>query len=336
MNFGIFFQLPCADDQTSTERYRATIAQCQLADDLGFDAVWLAELHFNSRFSVMPAPMMLGAAIAQCTERIKIGPAVNLLPLHHPIRLAEEAATLDVISGGRSIFGVGRGSIPGNYLGYGIDQAEGLDRFLEGLKMVLGAWTEEDFSYQGRYYQADHLTVVPRPVQNPHPPVYIASNSPETFEIVGSLGHNIMVSPPVMSAEAAVRGLGVYRRELADNGHQPEGPEVGIIVYVHVEEDEGKARDNFEVTLNNYMDTVRERVASTNPIRILSLAYPEILDEFTAVGSPERCAAQLKKFQEMYGATHFICWFNIGGMLTHQQVEKSMRLFAEKVMPQFV
>ena len=125
MNFGVFYQLPCAEDQSPAQRYQDTIAQVQLADQLGFDAAWLAELHFNQRFSVMPAPTVIGAAMAQTTSRIRIGTAVHLVPLHQPIRLAEEAAALDVLSGGRSIFGIGRGAIPTHFQGYAVDQEGG-------------------------------------------------------------------------------------------------------------------------------------------------------------------------------------------------------------------
>ena len=126
MEFGVFYQLPCGPDQSPAQRYSDTIAQSQLADELGFDSVWLAELHFNPEFSIMSAPLLVASAIAQTTRRIKVGTAVNLVPLHNPVRLAEEAATLDVISGGRAIFGIGRGSNPRQYGGYGVDIEEGL------------------------------------------------------------------------------------------------------------------------------------------------------------------------------------------------------------------
>ena len=125
MEFGIFYQLPCGPDQSTVERYDDMIAEAQEADRLGFDSIWLAELHFNARFSVMPTPLLAAAAIAQTTSRIKIGTAVNLVSLHHPIRLAEETATLDILSKGRAIFGIGRGSNATHFEGYGIDQNEG-------------------------------------------------------------------------------------------------------------------------------------------------------------------------------------------------------------------
>jgi len=336
VKFGLFFQLPCAADQTAAARYQDTIAQCQLADELGFDAAWLAELHFNQRFSVMPAPLMIASAIAQTTKRIRVGTAVHLMALHHPIRLAEEAATLDVLSGGRSIFGIGRGSIPTHFLGYGIDQEQARDRFLEGLEIVLGLWTNEEFSYEGKYYNADALTVAPRPVQNPHPPVYIAANSADTFEIVGSLGHNILVAPTIVTVQGALDGLASYRRELGENGHDETKVRVNVNVPVHVAETEQEAQAGFEATINNYIGTLRNMAsASKGSQRAMSLTYELVRDEFAAVGTPDQVADKLQSFNARYNPQEFMCWFNIGGMLPQEQVAKSMTLFAEKVMPQF-
>ena len=188
MEFGLFDQLPCAPTQDVGARYNDIIAQGQLADRLGLDAVWLAEYHFNPRFSVLPAPLLLASAIARCTERVKVATAVNLLPLHQPVRLAEEWATLDVLSGGRAVFGIGRGSNPEHYSGMGIATEEGRPRFLEALDVVIKCWTEERLHHHGEFFQADDVAVVPKPVQKPHPPVYIASNSEDTFRWLGRWG----------------------------------------------------------------------------------------------------------------------------------------------------
>lgn len=336
MKFGTFYQLPCAVDQTAVGRYQDTIAQCQLADELGFDAAWLAELHFIERFSVMPAPMMVASAIAQTTKRIRIGTAVHLMPLHHPIRLAEEAATLDVLSEGRSIFGIGRGSIPTHFLGYGIDQEQARERFLEGLEMVLGLWANEEFSYQGRYHNADAISLAPRPLQDPHPPVYIAANSADTFEIVGSLGHNILVAPTIVTVQGALDGLASYRRELGENGHDEAKVRVNVNVPVHVAETEKEAQKGFETTINNYIGTLRNMAsASRGSSRAMSLTYELVRDEFAAVGTPDQVADKLHSFKSRYNPQEFMCWFNIGGMLPSQEVAKSMTMFAQEVMPQF-
>ena len=181
MQFGVFYQIPCGEDQSPAARYADVMSQVQLADELGYDMAWLAELHFARRFSVMPAPLLMASALSQTTSRIMLGTAVNLLPLHHPLRIAEEVATLDVLSGGRAIFGIGRGSNPNHYRGYGIPIEERNDRFIEGLEMTLRAWTEEQLDYEGRFYHAEGVRVEPRPIQQPHPPVYVASNGADTF-----------------------------------------------------------------------------------------------------------------------------------------------------------
>ena len=339
MEFGVFYQLPSAVDQTPAARYQDTIAQCQLADELGFDAAWLAELHFNPRFSVMSAPLMIASAVAQTTKRIRIGNAVNLLPLHHPVRLAEEIATLDVLSSGRAIFGVGRGSQPSHFQGYGIDQEEARDRFLEALELVLGSWDQEDFTYQGKYYQVQGIRVAPRPVQQPYPPVYVAANSADTFGIVGSLGHNILVAPTIVTTEGALTGLASYRAELAENGHDASKVKVNVNVPMHVTAGEKEARAGFTKTIDNYLGTLRDMGASRGSnrgaSRAFSLTAESVMDEFAAVGTPDQVAAKLGKIIAMYGPQEIMCWFNIGGMLPHDEVESSMRLFAEEVMPHF-
>ena len=334
MNFGVFYQMPCAPHQKTADRYRETIDQVRLADQLGFDSAWLAELHFNPRFSVMSAPLMVASAIAESTANIKIGTAVHLMPLHNPVRLAEEAATLDVLSGGRSIFGIGRGAIPAHFQGYGVNQEEARDRFLEGLEMVLGMWASDEYSYRGKYYQADGITIAPRPLQEPHPPVYIASNSPDTFGIVGQLGHNILVAPTIVTAQGAIDGLASYRNELATNGHDASKLNVNVTAHVNVATSEQKARQGFERTINNYLGSLRSG-SGRGSSRAQTLDYETVLDEFAAVGTPEQVAEKLHTFRAMYNPDGFICWFNTGGMLTQEEVVESMELFASEVMPEF-
>ena len=334
MEFGVFYQLPCADDQSPAGRYSDTITQAVLADELGYDTVWLAELHFNPRFSIMSAPLLVASAIAQATSRIKVGTAVNLVPLHHPIRLAEETATLDIISGGRSIFGIGRGSNPRQFQGYGVDLEEGRGRFQEALDFILKAWASEEFSYQGEHYQAHDLKVSPKPEQKPHPPVYIASNSPDTFGLVGSLGHNILVAPLVVSVQGALDGLDVYRATLAEHGHDPASLNVNVNVPVYVTEDRKKARGGFEETFNNYLGVIRSNQSAATS-RLANMSYDQVYDEYGVIGDPEQCIAKLRSLQEMYHPQEFMCWFNTGGLLPNREVEKSMRLFATEVMPHF-
>ena len=334
MEFGIFYQLPCAVEQAPQQRYQDTIAQARLADDLGFDQVWLAELHFNPRFSIMPAPLLLASAIAQVTERIKIGTAVNLVPLHQPVRLAEEVATLDLLSGGRAIFGIGRGSQPHQYAGYGISMEEGRPRFLEALELIIQAWTQEEACFQGQFYQVQDVNVVPKPAQQPHPPVYIASNSADTFGMVGEMGHNILVAPLVVSRAGALAGLEEYRSALDRRGWDTGSKRVNINLPVYVSEDPTKIENGYENTIDNYLGTLRLN-RSGAASRAANLDYHQVHSEFAAIGTPEQVVAKLKFFQQLFDPQEFMCWFNTGGMLPHREVAQSMELFAQKVMPHF-
>ena len=336
MQFGVFYQMPCAEDQTPAARFADVLSQVQLADVLGYDMAWLAELHFARRFSVMPAPLMIASALSQTTSRIMLGTAVNLLPLHHPLRIAEEVATLDVLSGGRAVFGIGRGSNPNHYRGYGIPIEERNDRFVEGLEMTLRAWTDEQLDYHGQFYQAEGVRLEPRPIQQPHPPVYIASNGADTFPLVGSLGHNILVTPMIVTVEGVGNGLAVYREALAEHGHDPSAVKVVVNVPVHVGETPESARANFAPTVNNYLGTLRSmQNNSRGSSRASQLTYDDIYGELGAIGTPQQVIERLEWFHERYNAQEFMCWFNIGGILTNEEVARSMQLFAEEVIPHF-
>src|ERR1700740_3806578 len=153
--------------------------------------MWLAAIHVNPDRSVCSAPLTLAAAIAQRTRRMKIGTAVQVLPLCHPLRLAEEAATVDQITGGPLIFGVGRSGFPRTYEAYGVPYEESRERFTETLEIVKRAWTEERFSYRGKYFAYDKVALVPKPRQKPYPPIRIAATSVDTYAAIGAQGHEI-------------------------------------------------------------------------------------------------------------------------------------------------
>ena len=334
MEFGLFDQVPCAVTQQTATRYRDIIAQSQLADELGLDSVWLAEYHFNPRFSIMPAPLLVASAIAQCTKNLKIGTAVNLLPLHQPIRLAEEVATLDVLSQGRTIFGIGRGSNPEHYEGMGIPVDEGRPRFTEALELVLKCWTEDQVSHQGEYYQANGVSVIPKPIQQPHPPVYIASNSPETFPMVGSLGHNILVTPLIITSEGVRQGLDIYRQKLVEHGHAPAQVKIIPTLAACVAENRKKAEAILRPTIENYLGVLRGG-RSRGSGRAVTLTCEEFLKDYAIVGDPRECIDQIARFKEMFDCQGIMFWHNIGGMVSNEELSRSMKLFADKVLPHF-
>src|ERR1700704_6264670 len=180
MEFGMFHEFPSLAGRTESEAFDEAMEQVDAAERLGLDVMWLAELHFEPRRSVLSAPLSIASAIAARTRRIKSGIAVQVLPLCHPLRLAEEAATVDQISAGRLIFGVGRSGLPRTYEDYGVSYAESRDRFAEVLDIVELAWSQPRFSYEGKYYSFKNIAIAPRPLQNPYPPIRVAAASPDT------------------------------------------------------------------------------------------------------------------------------------------------------------
>src|SRR6266436_6929780 len=195
MEFGMFHEFPSLAGRGESEAFDEAMEQVDAAERLGLDVMWLAELHFEPLRSVLSAPLTIASAIAARTSRIKIGIAVQVLPLCHPLRIAEEAATVDQISDGRLIFGVGRSGLPRTYEAYGIPYAESRDRFAETLEVIERAWSQPRFSHEGKYHSFDNVAVTPKPYQKPLPPIRVAASSADTFPAIGKLGYPIFVMP---------------------------------------------------------------------------------------------------------------------------------------------
>jgi len=347
MKFDIFYQLPATPAQDTATRYRELIAEAAEADRVGFDTVWLAEIHFARRFCTMPAPMMLLAAIAERTERLRLGLAVNLLPLHHPVRIAEETATLDAISGGRVEFGAGRGAFPVNYRGYDIDMAVSRERFAEGLEFVKQAWQQERLTFHGKHFHADGIAVTPKPVQKPHPPIRLAANSADTFEYAGAHGYPIFAGGPVNPIPVLGDRLQVYDRALKGAGHAKPVDWLAAALMVFVGRDRASVRAITEPSLRNYFDTVSAIIEPESlgtaqqaefekvRARLSSIQY-ETVDQMMGIfGDPQYCIDRIAELKERFGFSRLVCWFEIGGLSGHQNIIDSMHLFADRVMPRF-
>ena len=292
---------------------------------------------------------MLAAAAAQCTERIRLGVAVNLLPLHNPIRIAEDIATLDVLSDGRAEFGVGRGSMPAHFRGFGIPLEDSRERFIEFLDFTIQAWTHEEVSYEGKYFSVQDLNLAPKPVQTPHPPVRIASNSADTFELVGRLGHGMLASTVVLTMSRLRDGVKLYRQTLSAFGHSTDTGELSLNTAVYVAEDAETARSIPEASVRSFLSNVRanvtspamrqaaEAASSTAPplSRLADMTYDTWCEEVAVYGDPAQCIEKLQFLQEALGPAEVICFFNPGGLIESSRVMEAMRLFAAEVMPHF-
>src|ERR671918_1072237 len=187
MHFGIFVE---EKRQGVSQRaaFQDVFELAERAEAYGVDCVWLGEIHFAPARSVISASLQVASSIATRTRRLRVGTAVQVLPLNHPLRIAEEVATLDHISEGRFEFGIGRSGVVRSYDTYGVPYGESQARFLEALQIIRQAWTGEPFSYEGEFYRVQDATVAPRPYQVPHPPIRMAATSDETFPPVGRMG----------------------------------------------------------------------------------------------------------------------------------------------------
>jgi alkanesulfonate monooxygenase SsuD/methylene tetrahydromethanopterin reductase-like flavin-dependent oxidoreductase (luciferase family) len=342
MRFGFFDQLPCAGADSERQRYLDLMAQIELGDVLGFETVWLGELHFSRAFSILADPLMVLAAAAQRTTRIRLGTAVTLLPLHNPVKIAEEAAVADILSNGRLEFGVGRGTAPIHYAGYDIPQDESRDRFEEALDFIVQAWTQKTFTFEGKYFRAHDLTVVPKPVQTPHPPVRIAANSPDTFPLAAGRRLPIFATPLINPPDKLRAGLAVYRDTL------PAGiqGDTALAFPVHVTASRAQARQECEASLLHFLREAGQRLRPLGDAdiksfeawrqvlaRIERVRYEDVDREMGIFGDPAYCIERIHALQGEYGMDEFICYFNQGGLMEHALVRRSMTLFARDVLP---
>jgi alkanesulfonate monooxygenase SsuD/methylene tetrahydromethanopterin reductase-like flavin-dependent oxidoreductase (luciferase family) len=342
MRFGFFDQLPRADWQSERQRYQDILAQIEFGDQLGFDTAWLGELHFIPSFSCLASPLMILAAAAERTRRIRLGTAVTLLPLHNPVKMAEDAATLDVLSGGRLEFGVGRGATPIYFAGYNVPQEESRERFEESLQMILHGWTDERLTYQGKYFQVKDLPLAPKPVQKPHPPIRIAANSPDTFAIAGKLGLPIFASPLINPPEKLREYLAVHRETLKN-----QKQDVALAFPVHVSESREQARRECEASLMHFFSMAGELIKplADAPVktfeayqqlqeRVKKASFESVDRNFGIFGDPDYCAQRIKAVSQDFAMEEFIAYFNQGGLMDHATVKRSMELFAREVIPQ--
>jgi len=348
MEFGMFHQFPALPGRPERDAFAEAFAQIDAAERWGLDVMWLAELHFDPQRSVLSAPLSIASAVAARTSRIRIGIAVQVLPLCHPLRLAEEGATVDQISGGRLIFGVGRSGLPRTYEDYGVSYAESRDRFAEVLDIVEQAWSQPAVSYEGKYYSFKNITVAPKPLQKPLPPIRIAAASPDTYPAVGERGLPIFINARYGSFSEFVPEIRRYREAYAAAGHPGRG-QVYLRVPTYVAETEAQARAEAEESLMHFYREQAGRLrdsltrAGTRAIegraerlkRIENLTYEEALTGQVLIGTPDIVTERLRMLQVKIGIDGILAELNCGGLIPHERVMTALRLLCEEVMPRF-
>lgn len=312
-----------------------TLREIELSEQLGFDHVWLTE-HHGSDYGLSPSPSVLAAAVAMKTRRLGIGFAVNVTPLHHPIRLAEEIALVDHLSEGRVIAGFGPGYSPFEFSLYGIDFDHRHAMHKEILEIVKRAWTQDRFDYDGAGFQFKDTAISIKPFQKPHPPIVVTANQSESIVEAAQAGHRLLV---LGALEAVKSKVETYRSALSQTDHPQTQVDlclkhVGAQRHVFVSTDPGWNRKTVEAATAWQMRIVRwlrsegERDQEPDQEEV-----SRQIKERVAAGSPEEVADQISELQTM-GVGEVLCWFK-WGEISHDQAVDSMKLFAEHVMPRF-
>ena len=347
MHFGIFVEeMRRGVDQVSA--FREAFAMAERADAWGIDCVWLGEIHFNPSRSVISASLQVASSIATRTRRVRVGTAVTVLPLNHPLRIAEEVATLDHISGGRLEWGIGRSGIARSYDIYGISYGESQARFREALEIIRQAWKGEAFGYEGEFYKFQNAIVSPRPYQVPHPPIRMAANTEETFPMVGTMGLAVFVGLRAAEIPDLQAHLARYRQAWREAGH-PGDASVYLRIPVYVSTTEQGAREEPRESLTSFFGRQAEMArsvvgrAGSGPAdrrralaeRMANLTYEDILAKKVAFGTAKGVIDRLTQLREDLGLDGIVAELNPGGLIPAELETRSLELLTHEVMPAF-
>jgi len=266
------------------------------------------------------------------TSRIRLGVAVAVLPLHRPIDLAEQYAMADVVSNGRVDFGIGKGSEPVEYRKFGASQDEATARFHESAEVIRQAWSNQPINFDGEFYRYDNVNILPKPVQRPHPPIWVgATRNEETFRWAGERGYHLMTVPFVHPSTSALRDLvKTYRDALARSGNDFVGSEVLGKFHIYVSDSFERGMREAAPFMKNYSD-IHHNVDPGRKLTERDIGS-DMARGFIIVGDPERCADTIRRWHEESGITTFSGTFHFGGM-PQELALKNIRLFAERVMP---
>ena len=340
MNFGTFLLMQSPSARPAQEIFARGIEMAQAAETLGFRSVWLAEHHFST-YGYLSRPAQLATYIAARTTRLRVGTAVIVVPLHHPLIVAEEIATLDLLAAGRIDVGLGRGYQHYEFERLGLDLESGRARWEESVDIIMKAFEGKPFSYDGKIFKIPETTIFPQPVQKPRPPIWVTAQSPDSVEGAVRRGFNVLTGGFGVPIERMAEFRKLFDRVVAEV-NPPEPLQVGVQRAVYVADNDADARAaaeqarwNMRVTLslrNNY-----QRVEDGRAVAVPGPNEPDVddlLDRYLVIGTPDTVIRQITRIQQAVGISHFNCsfWF---GDLEHARVLRSMETFAREVMPAF-
>ena len=351
VDFSVFFIGPTAGQGDQHAVLDAILRESRLAEDLGFDAIWLAEHHFDASFSTIPSPNLLMAALSQITSRVKLGCGINVLPFHHPLRIAEEGAMLDLLTHGRFQWGIGRGITGHEFHSFGLEPGKSRAIFNEIHDAVIAAWTTGRMEIEGGNFETPSTEIAPSVVQRPHPPVWVTAQSPASVEWAAERDYPAMQIGE--SLEVGRRQLETYRAAAKKAGTQTRRGGIVPLRMIHVAKTDAQAREEAAERVLAFWDHTARTAApdykspgpakdaqgyeywlKNNPGRHRTLSY-ELLCEAGLViaGSPDTVIAGIRRQIDALECRHIMCDFWRPSSMDKRA--ESMRLFACEVMPTF-
>jgi luciferase family oxidoreductase group 1 len=338
MDIGTFLLMQSPSARPSQEIYARGIEQAQAAETLGYRNTWLGEHHFST-YGLLSRPCQLATYIAAKTTKLRVGTAVIVVPLHHPLIIAEEIAMLDILSGGRLDIGLGRGYQRYEFERLGLKLDAGGRRWDESIDILLKSFEARPFTYDGELFKIPETSVYPQPMQKPHPPIWITAQNEYSIDAAVRRGFNVLTGGFGVPIERLAEFGKVFERVVAEV-KPAHPPRVGVQRAVYVTKDAADARAaaeearwNMRVTLslrNNY-----EKVENGNAVAIPAKSEPtidELIDRYLVIGTPDTVIRQIKRVKELVGITHFNCSFWFGDM-AQARILRSMELFAKEVLP---
>lgn len=326
------------------------LAEGDLVEPLGFNSLWALEHHFTG-YAMSPAPTQTLAYFAGRTKRVQLGTAVIVLPWHDPVRVAEQIALLDIMCGGRCLFGFGRGAASTEYEGFRIPMGEARPRFAEAAQVVVKALSQEVFEHHGEFFQIPKMSIRPRPISHPERRFYASSVSPESAEIIAKLGFGMLF---IMQNEWSKCREDILRFQTMSEqaGFEPKPPIILTNISCAESREEAQERahhyigrkwqsidDHYHFSDGHLANVKGYEAYGKTAKTYAKLKDPANLKKATdfyvsiqIVGTPDDCLQQLGRLQQLTGLEHLVAEFSWGN-LPHHEAETNMRLFADRVLP---
>ncbi|MDX1810394.1 MAG: LLM class flavin-dependent oxidoreductase [Gammaproteobacteria bacterium] len=355
MQFDLFYELSVPDHLQLSEKqvFDNTIEEIRLADNCDFTTAWLVEHHFMKQYSHSSAPELYLAALSQQTQRIRLGHAIIPLPYNHPVRTAERLATLDILCNGRLEFGFGRGFSPKEYQNFGVSMKDSRTVTQESFEIIKASFSGEAFSYEGQHFQIDDIEIVPKCLQQPHPPIWTAAVSPDSYELAAQLGIGALAGPfkPWFMIKEDIKlyhkAWEKYKDSHAANAQRKTGMTIGILCLDDKKRSNELGKQAFEwfyhqllkqtlPVLKNLYESYEyyQKVGILSPLldKTVNLSLLETLG-LVIVGTPEHCVKKLKKMEKA-GVDNVLLAIG-GGAIDTNIVKESMQLINDEVIPHF-